>query len=67
MDTKFMNPRFIRAWIVAVGLLVLLFIYPPVEKQKEPEIKPGSTEIAKDINKSAEIVEDTDNSTDNNG
>ena len=67
MDTKFMNPRFIRAWIVAVGLSVLLFIYPPVEKQREPEIKPGSTEIAKDINKSAEIAKDTDNSTDNNG
>lgn len=66
MGDILLNPKFIRAWIVAAGLLVLLFFYPPLGKQEEPEIKPGSTEIAKDINKSAEIVKYTDNSTDNN-
>ena len=64
MGSKFMNPRFIRAWIVAVGLLVLLFIYPPVEEQKVPEIKPENTEKVGDINKSTEIVSNTSNSTD---
>lgn len=64
MGSKFMNPRFIRVWIVAVGLLVLLFIYPPVEEQKVPEIKPENTEKVGDINKSTEIVSNTSNSTD---
>lgn len=64
MRSKFMNPRFIRVWIVAVGLLVLLFIYPPVEEQKVPEIKPENTEKVGDINKSTEIVSNTSNSTD---
>lgn len=66
MDTKFMDPKFIRAWIVAVGLLVLLFIYPPVEKQKVSEIKPENIEKVEDINKSAEIVSDNGNITDDN-
>lgn len=64
MGSKFMNPRFIRAWIVAVGLLVLLLIYPPVEKQKVPEIKPENTEKVEDISKSTEKVSNTGNSTD---
>lgn len=66
MGSKFMNPRFIRAWIVAVGLLVLLFIYPPVEKQKVYDIKPENTEKAEDINKSTDTVSDNSNITDDN-
>lgn len=59
-----MNPRFIRAWIVAVGLLVLLFIYPPVEEQKVPDTKPENIEKVEDIGKSTEKVSNTSNSTD---
>ena len=55
---------FLRAWIVAVGLLVLLFIYPPVEKQKVSDIKPENTDKVEDINKSTEKVSNTSNSTD---
>lgn len=55
-----MNPRFIRVWIVAVGLLVLLFIYPPVEEQKVPDIKPENTDKVGDINKSTETSNSTD-------
>lgn len=64
MGSKFMNPRFIRAWIVAVGLLVLLFIYPPVEEQKVPDTKPENIEKVEDIGKSTEKVSNTSNSTD---
>lgn len=64
MGSKFMNPRFIRAWIVAVGLLVLLFIYPPVEEQKVPDTKPENIEKLEDIGKSTEKVSNTSNSTD---
>lgn len=64
MGSKFMDPRFIRAWIVAVGLLVLLFIYPPVEKQKVSENKPENTVKVGDINKSTETVSNTSNSAD---
>lgn len=60
MGSKFMNPRFIRVWIVAVGLLVLLFIYPPVEEQKVPDIKPENTDKVGDINKSTETSNSTD-------
>lgn len=60
MGSKFMNPRFIRVWIVAVGLLVLLFIYSPVEEQKVPDIKPENTDKVGDINKSTETSNSTD-------
>lgn len=60
MGSKFMNPRFIRVWIVVVGLLVLLFIYPPVEEQKVPDIKPENTDKVGDINKSTETSNSTD-------
>lgn len=60
MGSKFMNPRLIRVWIVAVGLLVLLFIYPPVEEQKVPDIKPENTDKVGDINKSTETSNSTD-------
>lgn len=60
MGSKFMNPKFIRVWIVAVGLLVLLFIYPPVEEQKVPDIKPENTDKVGDINKSTETSNSTD-------
>lgn len=60
MGSKFMNPRFIRVWIVAVGLLVLLFIYPPVEEQKVPDIKPENTDKVGDIDKSTETSNSTD-------
>lgn len=60
MGSKFMNPRFIRVWIAAVGLLVLLFIYPPVEEQKVPDIKPENTDKVGDINKSTETSNSTD-------
>lgn len=60
MGSKFMNPRFIRVWIVAVGLLVLLFIYPPVEEQKVPDIKPENTDKVGDTNKSTETSNSTD-------
>lgn len=60
MGSKFMNPRFIRVWIVAVGLLVLLFIYPSVEEQKVPDIKPENTDKVGDINKSTETSNSTD-------
>ena len=66
MGSKFMNPRFIRAWIVAVGLLVLLFIYPPVEKQKVYDTKPENTEKVEDTNKSTGTVSDNSTITDDN-
>lgn len=61
-----MNPGFIRSWIVAVGLLVLLLIYPLVEKQKVPEIKPDNMGKAKYIDKSTEIASYNSSTTDDN-
>lgn len=66
MGDILLNPKFIRAWIVAAGLLVLLFLYPPLEKQEEPKVIPESTEIVEDINNNTEIVDDPYNITDNN-
>lgn len=66
MGDILLNPKFIRAWIVAAGLLVLLFLYPPLEKQKESKVTPESTEIVENTNNNTEIVDNPYNITDNN-
>ena len=66
MGDILLNPKFMRAWIVAAGLLVLLFLYPPLEKQEEPKVTLDSTEIAENTNNNTEIVDDSYNITDNN-
>lgn len=66
MGDILLNPKFIRAWIVAVGLLVLLFLYPPLKKQEESKATPESTEIVENTNNNTEIADETYNITDNN-
>lgn len=66
MGDILLNPKFIRAWIVAAGLLVLLFLYPPLEKQEESKVTPESTEIVENTNNNTEIADQPYNTTDNN-